>query len=157
MDYREFRNGFLSATVILAIFSITLMITSIALKPYTALEPADRDIIVIICVINLIFSIYWLIEGFNLKRIFKLEDKNIIKFGKRIAVITLIYLPNFILFCSLFMKDLHDLLKIMLLLLFIIKIIHLGIIFKEVYDLLFRNFNDRKFELELNRKVYFEI
>ena len=157
MDYREFRNGFLSATVILIIFSITLLISSMALKPYTALEPTERDTIVIICGINLIFSTYWIIEGLRLKRIFKLEDKNIVKFGKRIAVGTVIYLPNFIVFCTLFMRELHNLLIMMFLILLIIKVILLGIIFKEIYDLLFRNSQDRKFELEQNRKLYFDI
>lgn len=157
MDYREFRNGFLSATVILAIFSITFLISSIALKPFIALEPADRDLIIIICGINLIFSLYWIIEGFYLKRIFKLEDKNIIKFGKRIALGTILYLPNFVLFCSLFFKDFHNLLKMMLFILLTIKIILLGIIFKEIYDLIFKDSEDRKFELDQNRKIYFDI
>jgi len=155
MDYREFRNGFLSATIFLAIFSITLLITSIVLKPYTALEPIDRDTIIIICSINLIFCIYWIIEGLNLKNIFKLEDKNIRKFGKRIAIGTVIYLPNFILFCLLFSKELHNLLIMILFLLLVIKLILLGIIVKEVYDLIFQNSEDRNFEFSQNRKLYF--
>jgi len=157
MDYKQFRNGLLSTTVLLAAFSITLLISSILLKPYIALEPADRDIIVILSGIDILFCIYWLIEGLNLKKIFKLEDKNLIKFGKRIAIITIFYLPNFILFCFLFLKDLHNLLIMMLLLLLVIKAFLLGIIFKEVYDLVFQNSQDRKFELAQNRKLYFDI
>ncbi|TFG17554.1 MAG: hypothetical protein EU531_03095 [Promethearchaeota archaeon] len=157
MDYKQFRNGFLSTTVLLAIFSITFLISSILLKPYIALEPADRDIIVILSGIDILFCIYWLIEGLYLKKVFKLEDKNVIKFGKRIAIGTVLYLPNFILFCFLFLKELHNLLIMMLLLLLVIKAFLLGIIFKEVYDLVFQNSQDRKFELTQNRKLYFDI
>jgi hypothetical protein len=155
MDYKDFRNGLLSLSSFLALFSITFLITSILLKPYIALEPSDRDLIVIINGINLIFSAYCLIEGLNLKNIFKLEEKNIRKFGKRIGIISILYFPNVIIFCSLFMKELNNLLKMMLLLLLAIKVLLLGIIFKEVYDLVFKKPSDRKFELEQNHKLYF--
>ena len=157
MDYKQFRNGFLSTTVLLAVFSITFLLSSILLKPYIALEPADRDIIVILSGIDILFCLYWLIEGLFLEKIFKLEDKNIVKFGKRIAIVTVFYVPNFILFCFLFLKELHNLLIMMLLLLLVIKAFLLGIIFKEVYDLVFQNSQDRKFELAQNRKLYFDI
>ena len=156
MDYIQFRNGFLSAILLLIIFSSTLLISSIILKPYIALEPADRDTIIIISVINIIFCSYWIIEALYLKVIFKLEDKNIIKFGKRIAIVTLFYLPNVIIFCFLFFKDLHNLITMMFFLLLVIKLLLLGIIYKEVYDLVFQNSQDRKLELAQNRKLYFD-
>ena len=81
MDYKEFRNGLLSLSSFLALFSTTLLISSIALKPFIALEPTDRDLIVIINGINILFSVYCLIEGLYMKNIFKLEEKNIRKFG----------------------------------------------------------------------------
>jgi hypothetical protein len=154
MDYREFYNGLLSLSSILALFSATFLFSSIILKPYLALEPNDRDIIIFINIFNIIFSIYWLIEGLHFKVIFKLEEKNIIKFGKRIGIVTLIYLPNFILFCSLFFKELHNLLILMLFLILIIKLLLLGIIFKEVFDLVFKKPSNRRFEIEQNRKLY---
>ena len=156
MDYKDFRNGLLSLSSCLALFSTTLLISSIALKPFIALEPTDRDLIVIINGINILFSVYCLIEGLYMKNIFKLEEKNIRKFGKRIGIISILYFPNIIVFCSLFMKDLHSLLKMMLFLLLVIKLLLLGIIFKEVYDLVFKNPTDRKFDLEQNHKLYFD-
>ncbi len=156
MDYKDFRNGLLSLSSVLALFSITLLISSIALKPFLGLEPVDRDLIVIIDGINILFSAYCLIEGLYIKNIFKLEEKNIRKFGKRIGIISILYFPNIIVFCSLFIKELHSLLTMMFFLLLLIKVLLLGIIFKEVYDLVLRNPTDRKFELEQNRKLYFE-
>lgn len=156
MDYKEFRNGVISASSLLAVFSITLLVSSIALKPYIALEPMSRDIIVIMCTINIIFSIYWLIEGVHFKKIFKLEEKNIRKFGKRLGIVTLLYFPNLIIFSSLFFLHLHNLLFLMFFLLLVIKVCLLGLIFKEVYDLVLKNPNERKFEWEQDRKLYFD-
>lgn len=156
MDYKDFRNGLFSLSSILALFSTTLLISSIALKPFIALEPADRDLIVIISGINILFSVYCLIEGLYMKNIFKLEEKNIRKFGKRIGIISMLYFPNVIVFCSLFIKELHSLLKMMLFLLLAIKLLLLGIIFKEMYDLVFKNPTNRKFDLEQNHKLYFD-
>jgi hypothetical protein len=156
MDYKEFRNGIISASSFLAVFSTTLFISSIALKPYIALEPRSRDIIVIMSGINILFCIYWLIEGVHFKKIFKLEEKNIKKFGKRLGIVTLLYIPNLILFSSFFFLGLHNLLFLMFILLLVIKICLLGLIFKEVYDLVLKNPNERKFELEHDRKLYFD-
>jgi hypothetical protein len=38
----------------------------------------------------------------------------------------------------------------------IIEALLLGILFKEIYDLLFREENERKFEIDQNRKIYLE-
>jgi hypothetical protein len=38
----------------------------------------------------------------------------------------------------------------------IIEILLLGIVFKEIYDILFKEETERKFELEQNRVLYFE-
>ncbi len=156
MDYKEFRNGLLSLSSLLSLFSLTFLFSTIVLKPYIALEPIDRDFIVLICILNIIFSVYIILEGIHLKDVFKLEDKNIIKFGKRLGIITMIYFPNLLLFFSLLFKEQNNLQLLMIYLLLIIKVLLLGIIFKEVYDLVLKNPSDRKFELEKNRKLYFE-
>jgi len=156
MDYKEFRNGLLSLSSLLSLFSLTFLFSTIVLKPYIALEPIDRDFIVLICILNIIFSVYIILEGIHLKDVFKLEDKNIIKFGKRLGIITMIYFPNLLLFFSLLFKEQNNLQLLMIYLLLIIKVFLLGIIFKEVYDLVLKNPSDRKFELEKNRKLYFE-
>lgn len=156
MDYKEFRTGIISASSLLAVFSTTLLLSSIALKPYIALEPMSRDIIVIMCSINILFSIYWLIEGVHFKKIFMLEEKNIRKFGKRLGIVTILYFPNLIIYSSLFFLQLHNLLFLMFLLLLVIKLCLLGLIFKEVYDLVFKDPFERKFEVEQDRKLYFD-
>jgi hypothetical protein len=156
MDYKEFRNGIISASSLLAVFSTTLLISSITLKPYIALEPKSRDLIVIMSGINILFCVYWLIEGVHFKKIIKLEEKNIKKFGKRLGIVTLLYFPNLILFSSFFFLRLNNLLFLMFILLLVDKICLLGLIFKEVYDLLLNSPNERKFELKQDRKLYFD-
>ena len=92
----------------------------------------------------------------RLEKIFKLENKNIIKFGKRIGVITLFYIPHSFLFASLFFRDLHNLEMIMISLTLLMEIMMIGLILKEVYDLLFLEESQRDFEIEANRKKYLE-
>ncbi len=156
MDYKYFHDGLLSLSVVQFVFSSTLLLGSIILKPYIALEPDERDFIILLTLVNLAFSFYYLIEALNLDRVFCLEEKHIFKFGKRIGVISLIYTPHLFVFISLLFIDLHDLHLMMVMLNLIIEILLLGIVFKEIYDLLFKEETERKFELEQNRKLYFE-
>lgn len=156
MDYKDFHDGLLSLSLVLFIFSITFLIGSIVLKPFIALEPFDRDFIIIISIVNILFSIYYMIEALRLNKIFKLDDKYIIKFGKRIGIISLIYIPQIFLISSLFLRDLHNLQIMMTTLIIIIEAILLGVVFKEVYDLIFKEEAERVFELKKNRKLYFE-
>ncbi|MFX1402072.1 MAG: hypothetical protein ACFE8V_12595 [Promethearchaeota archaeon] len=154
MDYKIFRDGLLSLSLVLFFFSFTFLIASIILKPYIALEPFERDFIVVISSVNMIFCLYYLIEVLRLNKIFKLIDKNIVKFGRRIGLISLFFLPNLCLFASLLFIDLHNLQILMTSLIIFVQILLIGLIFKEVYDLLFKNESERKFELEKNRKLY---
>jgi len=156
MDYKYFHDGLLSLSVVQFIFSSTLLLGSIILKPYIALEPNERDFIILLTVVNLAFSIYYLIEALKLDRIFCLEEKHIFKFGKRIGVVSLIYTPHLFVFISLLFIDLHELQLMMAILNLIIETLLLGIVFKEIYDILFKEETERKFELEQNRKLYFE-
>ena len=156
MDYKYFHDGLLSLSVVQFIFSSTLLLGSIILKPYIALEPNERDFIILLTVVNLAFSIYYLIEALKLDRIFCLEEKHIFKFGKRIGVISIIYTPHLFVFMSLLFIDLHELQLMMVTLNLIIETLLLGIVFKEIYDILFKEETERKFELEQNRKLYFE-
>ena len=132
------------------------MIGSFVLKPYIALETQERNFIIILCSINLLFCLYYLWQALTLKKIFKLENKNIIKFGKRIGIITAFYIPHFILFTTLIFKDLHNLQTIMVFLIFIMEVMLIGMVLKEVYDLVFLEESQRDFEIEENRKKYLE-
>jgi len=156
MDYKNFHDGLLSISLIQFIISLTFLIGSIVLKPFIALEPKERDLIVLLTVLNISFSIYYIIEALRLEKVFKLEDKHIIKFGKRIGIVSLVYLPLYFTFFSLLFIDLHELQVMMVYLNLIIETLLLGVVFKEVYDLLFITEAERKFELEKNRKLYLE-
>jgi len=156
MDYKDFHNGLLSISLVQFIISLTFLIASIILKPYIALEPKERDFIVLLTVLNMIFSIYYIIEALRLEKVFKLEDKHIIKFGKRIGIVSLVYSPLYFTFFSLLFFNLHELQVMMIYLNLIIETLLLGVVFKEIYDLLFINEAERKFELEKNRKLYLE-
>ena len=156
MDYKDFHDGLLSLSLVLFIFSITFLIGSIVLKPFIGLEPSDRDFIIIISIVNIIFSIYYMIEALRLNKIFKLDNVYIINFGKRIGIVSLIYIPQIFLVSSLFLRDLHNLQIMMTSLIIFIEVLLLGVVFKEVYDLVFKEEAERKFELKKNRKLYFE-
>jgi len=156
MDYKDFHDGLLSISLIQFIMSLTFLIGSIILKPYIALEPKERDFIVLLTVLNMSFSIYYIIEALRLEKVFKLEDKHVIKFGKRIGIVSLVYLPLYFTFFSLLFLNLHELQVMMVYLNLIIETLLLGVVFKEVYDLLFITEAERKFELEKNRKLYLE-
>ncbi|GAH58896.1 unnamed protein product, partial [marine sediment metagenome] len=80
----------------------------------------------------------------------------VIKFGKRIGIVSLVYLPLYFTFFSLLFLNLHELQVMMVYLNLIIESLLLGVVFKEVYDLLFITEAERKFELEKNRKLYLE-
>ena len=156
MDYKDFHDGLLSISLIQFIMSLTFLISSIVLKPYIALEPKERDFIVLLTVLNISFSIYYIIEALRLEKVFKLEDKHVIKFGKRIGIVSLVYSPFYFTFFSLLFLDLHELVVMMVYLNLIIETLLFGVVFKEVYDLLLISEAERKFELEKNRKLYLE-
>lgn len=132
------------------------MIGSIVLKPYISLEPQERDLIIILCSINILFSLYYLWNVLRLEKIFKLENKNIIKFGKKIGVVTLLYIPHAGLFASLFFRNLHNLEMIMISLIILMETMIIGLVFKEVYDLVFLEESQRDYEIEADRKKYIE-
>ncbi|MGB5911466.1 MAG: hypothetical protein WBH31_09755 [Promethearchaeia archaeon] len=156
MDYKDFHDGLLSLSLVLFIFSITFLIGSIVLKPFIALEPSDRDFIIIISIVNIFFSIYYMVEALRLNKTFKLDNKYIIKFGKRIGIVSLIYVPQIFLVSSLLLRNLHNLQILMASLIIFIEALLLGVILKEVYDLIFKEEAERQFELKKNRKLYFE-
>lgn len=156
MDYKDFHDGLISLASLLIIFSLTFIIGSIILKPYIALEPSQRDFILVVNIINLIFCFYFLLEGFRLDKVFRLEEKYIIKFGKRIGIITLLYLPHLFIFLILLTMDLHNLQLIMVYLILFIETLIIGVNFKEAYDLIFKEEAEKKLELDKNRKLYFD-
>ena len=156
MDYKYFRDGLLSLSLFLFLISLTLMIGSIILKPYIALEPIERDIIVGITITGQIFSLYYLIEALFLEKIIKLEMKYSIRFGKRILFMTILFFPHVILMGSLLFFNLHNLQVMMISLNLIIELILIGLLIKEAYDLLFRDESEKLFEFQKNRKLYLE-
>jgi len=156
MDYKYFRDGLISLSSIQFIFSFTFLVSSIVLKPYIALEPKERDFIVFLTIINMIFGIYYLVEALKFEKVFRLEEKHIRKFGKRIGIVSLLYSPHIFFLCSLLFFDLHNLQIMMIWIIIIIEILLLGILIKEIYDLLFKEETERKYEIEQNRKVYLE-
>ena len=156
MDYKDFHDGMLSLSLVLSLFSLSFLIGSIALKPYIGLELNELILIVILCVTNLAFNTYYAIEALRLKEVFKLADSYVIKFGKRLGIITIFYVPHFFLVIYLFFIGLHNIEVLMVLLIFFMEALLLGLIFKEVYDLVFLDDSERKFELKLNRARYIE-
>ncbi|MFX1357670.1 MAG: hypothetical protein ACFFA8_10315 [Promethearchaeota archaeon] len=155
MDYKDFHDGLISLASLLFIFSLTFIMGSIILKPYIALEPSERDFILVINFVNIIFCFYFLLEGFRLQKIFRLEEKYIIKFGRRIGIITILYLPHLFTLFILLTMGLHSLQLIMVYLILFIELLIIGLIFKEIYDLIFKEEAERKLELDKNRKLYF--
>ena len=95
MDLKDFKDGLTSLSLVLFVFSLTFMIGSILLKPYIALEPHDRDFIVVLSIINIGFSFYYMREALNIDKIFSLEDKHVERFGKRLGIVTLVYIVHF--------------------------------------------------------------
>ncbi|MHA2037307.1 MAG: hypothetical protein ACW98X_12790 [Promethearchaeota archaeon] len=92
----------------------------------------------------------------TLEKVFRLEIINIIKFGKRIGIVTCVYIPHLFLFTTLFFRELHNLEIMMVLLITIIEVTLISLVLKEVYDLLLQEESRRFFEIEENRKKYIE-
>ena len=91
-DIKEFQNGLLSLVLVLLMFSATLMIGSITIKPFIHIKVQERDLITVLCSLNFLFGASYLWEISVIRKVFKLETKNIIKFGKRIGLVSLPYL-----------------------------------------------------------------
>jgi len=132
------------------------MIGSIVLKPYIDIQSQERDIIFILSSINILFSLYYLWNVLNLHKKYRLESKNIIKFAKNIGIVTLIYIPHVFVFASLFFRNLHNLEILMISLIILTEILLIGLVLKEVYDLVFLEESRRNAEIEKDRKKYFE-
>ena len=157
MDYKQFLNGLTSLSSVLLIFSLGLIIGSIVLKPYIGLDPLDRDFIVILCGVNLLFCVYYLFEVFKFKRLYTLEDDEIVKYGRKIGIVSLLHLIHFIVFFSLLFMGFHELQVMMISLVLIVQVLLIGLLLKQAYDLVLRNEIDRNFENKEIRKFYFDI
>ena len=156
MDFKDFHYGLLSLALALLIFSITLIITSIVLKPYIGISIKEKECLIILSSGNLVFGIYCLWEFSKLENTFTLENKNIIRFGKRFGLITTIYFPHLVLMFILVFRELHSLVLLIVSLILIIESLLIGLIYKETYDLVFLEETRRDIEIEENRKKYFE-
>ncbi|MHA1454692.1 MAG: hypothetical protein ACTSR5_01735 [Promethearchaeota archaeon] len=145
MDFKVFHDGLISSSLTLLLFSITLMMGAIIFKPYLALEPNDRNLIVILCTISMVFSVIYFFFGLKTKSVFKLELKNILRFVKILGFINII-----------FTKELQDLQLLIIILNIFIELILIGLVYKEIIDLFFKQESEVKFEVEKNQKLYFE-
>ena len=156
MDFKDFHDGLLSLSLVLLIFSFTFLMGTIMLRPLINLHTNDMYFIVILCLVNMGFSLYYLSEALRLKKIYKMADRHIIKFAKRIGIVTIIYSPHFFLHVSLLFRGFNSLQVMMAGLIFFMELCLLGLLFKEVTDILFMTEEERKFELDANRKRYLE-
>ena len=156
MDYKDFKDGLSSLSFVISIFSLTLIIGAVLLQYQTHLATVTMNYIIILCSVNIIFNLYYLSEALRLNKIFKLEDKHIFKFGRRIAIVTIFYSPHFFILISLFFNNLNTLHLMMVFMIFILEAILLGLVFKEVYDLLFVSEAEAKREIQKNRQLYLE-
>ena len=156
MDLKDFRDGLMSLSMVLFVFSFTFMIGSILMKPYLHIEPHERDFIVVLMIITFPFCFYYGIEAKKLLDTFKREDEHIIKFAKRIGIINLIYTPHLFVVTSMFFMGFHELQVMMVGLVAFMEALLVGVVFKEVYDLLFLDESIVKFDLEENRKKYLD-
>ena len=156
MDFKVFHDGLISSSITLLLFSTTLMMGAIVFKPYLALEPNDRNLIVILCVISLIFSVIYLYFGLKTKSVFKLELKNILRFVKILGFINVIFTPHLFFMLFLFTKEFQDLQLLIVMLNIFMEIILMGLVYKEIIDLFFRQESEVKFEVEKNQKLYFK-
>ena len=155
MDFKDFHDGLVSSSIMLFLFSTTLMIGAIVFKPYLALEPNDRNLIVILGAFSMLFSVIHLLVALRVKKIFKLEIKNVIKFAKALGIFNIIFTPHLFFLLTLLMLNLQ-VLQIMIILNVIVEGILLGLIYKEAYDLLLKNDDERDEEFQKNQKLYFE-
>ncbi len=156
IDFKDYREGLASLSLVVFLFSFTFMVGSIILKPYVALGSEELIFIVILCCINFIFCLYYLLESFRLKKIFKLEDRHIIKYGKRLRIISCAHIPHIVALGLLFFLNLNELEFLMTAVMFLLELGLISLNFKEIYDLVLKNELDRKFELEKNRHKYIE-
>jgi len=156
MDFKVFHDGLISSSLTLLLFSITLMMGAIIFKPYLALEPNDRNLIVILCTISMVFSVIYFFFGLKTKSVFKLELKNILRFVKILGFINIIFTPHLFFMLYLFTKELQDLQLLIIILNIFIELILIGLVYKEIIDLFFKQESEVKFEVEKNQKLYFE-
>ncbi|MCJ7648224.1 MAG: hypothetical protein MUP85_06395 [Candidatus Lokiarchaeota archaeon] len=156
MDFKVFHDGLVSGSLLLILFSTTLMMGAIVFKPYLALEPDDRNLIVMLCAFSMVFSVTYFFFGLKTKSVFKLELKNILRFVKILGFINVIFTPHLFFMLFLFTKEIHDLLFLIVIMNIFIELILIGLVYKEIMDLFFRQESEVKFEVEKNQKLYFE-
>ncbi len=155
MDFKDFYDGLISSSFMLFLFSFTLIVGALIFKPYLALEPNDRDLIVILSAISMLISVVYFFIALRAKKIYKLEIRNVIKFMKKIGIINIIFTPHLFFLISLMVLSLQ-LIQIMIALTTLIEGILLLIIYKQAYDLFLKNANKREEEFQKNQKLYFK-
>ena len=156
MEFNFFHDGLISSSITLFFFSTTLMMGALFFKPYLALEPEDRNLILILCTINMVFSVVYFLFGLKTKSVFRLELKNILRFMKILGIINIIFTSHLVFMLFLFTIEFQDLVYLMALLNLFMELILIGLVYKEIIDVFFRQESEVKFEIEKNQKLYFE-
>ncbi|MFW9818333.1 MAG: hypothetical protein ACFFE5_01890 [Candidatus Thorarchaeota archaeon] len=156
MDFKDFHDALLSISLIIFIFSITLMISSIVLNLDIGIQFEESNLIITLSSINILFSLYYIWNVIKLEKVISLETKNIIRFIKKIGIITLSYLPHVILFIFLLFQNLNHLEFFMIIIIIFMEIFLIGVVLKEVYDLVFLEESRRDAKINRDRKKYVE-
>lgn len=156
IDLKEFREGLISLSFVIIIFSLGILIGSFIARPFLSFDKFEINFIIGLCIVNLIFSPIFLLEALRVKKIFKLEIAYIIKYTKNLGILVLIYLPQtgfLIFFLFLEMALLEKLISFVLLL---FEIILIYTVLRQVYDIIFVEEEKRNANIIKNRKKYLQ-
>lgn len=132
------------------------MISSIVLNLDIGIQFEESNLIITLSSINILFSLYYIWNVIKLEKVISLETKNIIRFIKKIGIITLSYLPHVILFIFLLFQNLNHLEFFMIIIIIFMEIFLIGVVLKEVYDLVFLEESRRDAKINRDRKKYVE-
>ena len=84
----------------------------------------------------------------------KKYDSVLSNIAKKLGIITFVYIPHLFFILSLIFRELNEMEILMIFLIFVIELLLIAILIKEIYDLVFLEESQRDFEIEENRKKY---
>lgn len=156
MDLKEFQEALISLSFLLIILSLAISIVSFFARPYLSLDQFQINYIIGLCIINLIFSPFYLFQALRVKKIYRLEIDYIIKYAKIMGISILIYFPHIIFLLTFLMMEIATLEKFISFSLLIFELMLTYIIIRHSYDLLFTDESERKANIIRNRRNYLE-
>ena len=71
-------------------------------------------------------------------------------------MLNFVFTPHLFFLISVLLLNLHELQVLIILLNIILECVLIGIVYKQMYDLLLKNDAERKFEIERNQKYYYK-